>query len=1800
MAPSFSSKVTLLPVLLRFCVAVGGLVAALIAATPATALGQTMSVGNMVFSDATGDGHYSAGEGVANVRVELWRMTTDPENPQVLADFQLTQSNGSYLFTGVEPGDYVIMIPPSEFGLEKPLHQQFSLPGSQLVGDDDSGEDGQDSFDPALLGVSTIPFTLAAGQAPTGTAESGFDGSSDDTTDGDVDLTIDFGFYHPLGVGNTVFADMNGNGRADSGEGIRGVIVQLFNASDDPEVAAPIAEISTGIGGTFMFGGLLPGNYKLHVPASQFAPGGALEGATSVVGAGQPLDDDDVLGGGDNGLDDAVPSLRGISSDVVTLAAGGAPTFATGETGNAEGDDFDADDNFDLTIDFGFVFPTDKMGVGNVVFLDLDGNGIFDPGEGVEGVQVKLFEQGVNPAQGNPVAVRTTNVDGVYFFGSVDPGSYFVQIGKEEFAPGKPLFSALSTPDGDPGDDNVGENGQDVPYPEETGVRSPDFTLVLHQAPEQFGSEAGGFADSDDFRDDMVDLTHDFGFIRRATSPLTIGNLVFRDLNINGKRDSGESGIAGVQVKLFHFGANVATDTPVASTVTETDGTYFFSQLTPGEYIVHVPGSEFGSAKPLEGLQSSPGNGGDVQDDDDTDENGVDAASPSVSGVSSTKIVLTEDLEPSELGYASDADDADDNNGDLTVDFGFASDCPVLAIAPATIPTATQHDNLPVTFTLTGSQGAVTWTLNSGTLPSGVELTNGALNGAPTVVGSYTFEIKGTQADGCFATQSYTLTVQPAANLGVGNLIFNDTNGNGRYDLGEGVAGVQVKLFVEGADAEGSSPLQVTTTSSEGIYHFEGLTPGNYFVHVPASEFQAPNGHLIDKFSVPGAGKDSGLDDDVNEDGKDVVAPEVTGVSSIGFTLNETTEPLTTTGETGADASYDDARDGNFDSTIDLGFIDSPSVSVGLGNLVFRDANNNQLYDSGEGVDDVTVQLFGANDDPANGNPLRTVKTANGGRYLFASLPPGSYKAFIPAIEFARNRALYGCISLAGAGGDAAADDDQDENGIDTPTPGSTGVVSIAVELTLGGEPVDSNVELGLDKTTDNIADSNTDLTLDFGFVRDCHTITLLPASVPQGLVGTEMSVELQGTGGVAPYTYAFAYGQLPPGLVLGSNGVISGTPTTNGSYVFAVEVRDDYGCFLVKEYILIVASNPLGVGNMVFFDRDADGRADPGEGIDGVTVELYLATQYPDVDEPEDSVTTSGGGRYLFDNLAPGNYRIHIPKESFGESGLLWKMVSSAGVATNTDDDSAEDGEDPLDVTVSGVTTPTFALYPGACPTGSAESGTDGSSDDTRDGDIDLTRDFGFVDAVSLPASFAAWQFAHPGAGGPLLNSDGDAMNNLLEYALGGDPSTGARTGDSDAFVVSENQTTGQFSVQLRRRHGSQADLIYTLQVIADLGQSPSGWNSTQLIPTVTNNGDGTETLTFGPLESDPALPGGTQMGFVRVHVSLDENHDEAPDASAVSSVLGWLKRTLQIRNQTYSVPFVKNEVFSGVVDSVGASDVNVGTSMGSVNVSSLFASGFEYYLEVIAGDAEGQRWEVDETASSGSTIVLLLAHARSTSASLPVTLSGDSVALRPHWRVVDLFPPSDFHPSTLPSTADNLLFWDNETGSYTTLWLLSVGGARWMKQGGGSTVYDSMVIGPCDGLFTKPRDTVVNAAATGAVRTWKVACPLKVGYNFIGNPYPVSQSASDRGIASLNGFTGSATSGTSDRVLTWTADETAVTGYDTYYLLKGGTIELWAKVGSGGTNHGATKIFNANKAVFTISILGQPNWILTPTWTP
>ncbi len=65
------------------------------------------------------------------------------------------------------------------------------------------------------------------------------------------------------------------------------------------------------------------------------------------------------------------------------------------------------------------------------------------------------------------------------------------------------------------------------------------------------------------------------------------------------------------------------------------------------------------------------------------------------------------------------------------------------------------------------------------------------------------------------------------------------------------------------------------------------------------------------------------------------------------------------------------------------------------------------------------------------------------------------------------------------------------------------------------------------------------------------------PSTLPAGTVGQAYTYQIQTSGGQPPIAYSLVSGSLPPGLTLGSTGLISGTPATAGSYSFTVRATD-------------------------------------------------------------------------------------------------------------------------------------------------------------------------------------------------------------------------------------------------------------------------------------------------------------------------------------------------------------------------------------------------------------------------------------------------------------------------------------------------------------------------------------------------------------------------------------------------------------------------------------------------------------------
>ena len=89
-----------------------------------------------------------------------------------------------------------------------------------------------------------------------------------------------------------------------------------------------------------------------------------------------------------------------------------------------------------------------------------------------------------------------------------------------------------------------------------------------------------------------------------------------------------------------------------------------------------------------------------------------------------------------------------------------------------------------------------------------------------------------------------------------------------------------------------------------------------------------------------------------------------------------------------------------------------------------------------------------------------------------------------------------------------------------------------------------------------------------------CAPVTVSPVNtnLPAGTHGTPYSQQFSASGGVAPYSFSVSNGALPSGLALDANsGLLSGTPTATGLFIFTVKATSVGGCFSTRSYILTI-----------------------------------------------------------------------------------------------------------------------------------------------------------------------------------------------------------------------------------------------------------------------------------------------------------------------------------------------------------------------------------------------------------------------------------------------------------------------------------------------------------------------------------------------------------------------------------------------------------------------------------------------------
>jgi hypothetical protein len=130
------------------------------------------------------------------------------------------------------------------------------------------------------------------------------------------------------------------------------------------------------------------------------------------------------------------------------------------------------------------------------------------------------------------------------------------------------------------------------------------------------------------------------------------------------------------------------------------------------------------------------------------------------------------------------------------------------------------------------------------------------------------------------------------------------------------------------------------------------------------------------------------------------------------------------------------------------------------------------------------------------------------------------------------------------------------------------------------------------------------------------------PASLPDGTYGTVYPkttiTATEATGGAGgPFTFAITKGSPPAGLVLGSDGTLSGTPTTPGSATFTITATDGGGYTGSETFTLTIAKASstttvsLGsefVNGAVTYDGNAHGATAKATGAGGLSASLTVS----------------------------------------------------------------------------------------------------------------------------------------------------------------------------------------------------------------------------------------------------------------------------------------------------------------------------------------------------------------------------------------------------------------------------------------------------------------------------------------------------------------------------------------------------------------------------------------------------------------
>ncbi|MHB8800639.1 MAG: putative Ig domain-containing protein [Thermoanaerobaculia bacterium] len=569
--------------------------------------------------------------------------------------------------------------------------------------------------------------------------------------------------------------------------------------------------------------------------------------------------------------------------------------------------------------------------------------------------------------------------------------------------------------------------------------------------------------------------------------------------------------------------------------------------------------------------------------------------------------------------------------------------CPEMAIdAPASLADGTVGTAYgPVTFTQTGSAAAITWSATG--LPTGLTLdpTTGTLTGTPGEPGSFTVVVTATDANGCAISRSYPLTIScPTITLSPGALpgaTAGEAYGQ-TITASSALSGGSYSFSIPA----GAPPAGLTLNATTGEISGTPTAVGTFNVTVRATH--DPTGCTGDQayalvvscatITVAGGAPPTNVTAGVagythTFTATGGVSPRTfsaTGTLPTGLTLDSTTGVLsgtpTVTGTFNFTIVATDSATGAtctgsapFSVTVVC-----PTIAVSpatLGNGTAGVAYGPVTLTQTGGVGTVTYAVTagalpaGINLSSAGvvaGTPTVTgtfnftvtATDANGctGTRAYTLVVACPVITVSPAsLANATAGTAYGPVSLTQTGG------------VGTTTYAVTaGAPPTGITLTTAGVLSGTPTVTGTFDFTVTATDANGCTgTRAYTLVVACPVITVTPATLTGGTTGVAYSQSVGSTGGLGTVAYTVTAGLPPAGLALTSAGVLSGTPTAAGSYMFTVTATDANGCTGSQAYTVVIVCPTIAVG--------------PGTLTNGTVGTAYSQTV----------VGAGGGGTYLY-----------------------------------------------------------------------------------------------------------------------------------------------------------------------------------------------------------------------------------------------------------------------------------------------------------------------------------------------------------------------------------------------------------------------------------------------------------------------------------------------------------------------------------------------------------------------------------------